>query len=100
MGIFSRNARKVKEVLRFDGPGAKGGASTAYFNIYVYEDDSCRTVEFDHKGAHLFEYTGEPVFPDSATPTPLPDGAPPMSIPPIPPKPLPKPANPPPAGAK
>lgn len=79
MGLFSRKARKVAHVDRFDGPGARAGDKCAYFNIYEYEDGSCRTVEFDAQGRHLHEYDGEPEFPDDA-------GAPGAADPEKPPK--------------
>jgi hypothetical protein len=81
MAIWSRKAKKVKEVQRFDGPGAKGGDKTAYFNLYIHDDDSVRTIEFDRTGAHVAEYDGDPVFPDDKKPEPLAEGVPPTSRP-------------------
>lgn len=77
MGISFRKRKKAVEVIRYDGPGARAGDECAYFNIYVFEDETCRTVEFDKLGRHLAEYDGEPQFPDGAQPEPLPEGVPP-----------------------
>ena len=57
-------AKVVKHVHHLDGPGAKGGDKVAYTKVYVHEDDSCRTVEFDRSGKHVHEYDGEPQFSD------------------------------------
>lgn len=107
MGFLKgRKLRKVKNVERYDGPGPqakdkdypaahprdkdgkpiRGGE---YFNVYEYEDGSCKTIEFSRTGAHLAEYEGEPQFPeDVEPPKPLSEGQPPKSVP-LPPTPPP-----------
>jgi hypothetical protein len=55
--IVARRRRKCAEVQRWIGKTPKGGE---YLLIYVYDDDSVRTVEFSRTGAHVAEYDGEP----------------------------------------
>jgi|GEM_PF-6423508 len=80
MGLF-RKSKTVVAVHRYDGPGAKTGDQCASFNIYEYEDGSCKTIEFDRSGKRLAEYAGEPQFADGRTPEALTEGQPPRSKP-------------------
>lgn len=58
MGLFrSRAMRKVTAVERVDGGSAPGAV---YCNVYLYDDESMKTIEFSRGGAHVAEYAGEP----------------------------------------
>ena len=73
--------RKCVSVDRFDFGGTRPGGAV-YCNVYTYDDQSVKTIEFNQWGGEVASYEGEP----QVEVKPLGEGQPPTNPPAPPPK--------------